>query len=184
MAETKAKKPKYRAFRTLRDTSFPKANFYIGETANGDEMYETVGISYPVGSVVLEEDISPALRGKIDDGDWETLLVEIDRAEALAEVHTIERGTFAPEHSVEALAMKNAGHRVLDRETVIELRSLGSDDAADAMEASKEDGADERPNLPGIPDSDLSADEAGGMQVLPSGVMATNPFVTGGKKKK
>lgn len=171
------KKKAWRAFRTLRDTSFPRALFYIGETANEDPLYETVGVPYAAGSVVLEEDITPPLRERIDSGDFDTLLEEIDRKDALAEINVVERGTFTPEHSVEALALKSAGHRVLDRETVLELRSLGAEDAAAAQDAAKADGADERPNLPGVPDSDLSADEAEGIQVLPSGVMATNPFV-------
>ncbi len=186
MAETKSKKKEWKAFRTLRDTTIPKALFYIGETANHDPIYETSGISYPAGSIVLEEDITPPMRERIANGDLDTLIEEVNRKDALAEINVIERGTFAPEHSVEAIALANAGHRVLDREQIIELRSLGSDDAADAQQAALADGAGDRPNLPGLPDSSVSTEEAVDrkVQVTPSGVVATNVFAKSGSKKK
>lgn len=176
MAESKKK---WKAYRTLRDTSLPKALFYVGETANKDQLYETVGISYPAGSPVLEEDLSPPLRERVNNGELKTLLEEIKREDALTELNAVERGAFAPEHSVEALALANAGHRILDREQIIELRSLGSKDAAKAQKEAYKNDADARPNLPGLPDSSLSTEEAvdNAVQVTPSGVVATNPFV-------
>lgn len=187
------------AYKVLQDTSLPRALFKSDvETADGTAFYETEGVPYAAGSYVLAENISPPLRERAENGELDHLLEPADLDEALAWINQVDVGTFVAEHAVEHEALIRAGHNVVDRETAIELRSAGAEDAAKAIAAAKADGADERPNLeweepPNLNDEDATvgarvkgADEQyvdaeaaaeAEVQVTPSGVMATNPFV-------
>jgi hypothetical protein len=182
------------AYKVLQDTSLPKAVARLEDDVNGNEQYQTEGRAYAAGGYVLAEDITPPLLAAIEDGQFEGILEPVSRDEAVEALTYTEVGMFAPEHAVEHQALVAAGHRVLDREGVLEARSLGSDDAAAAIEAQKEEIGDERPNLSFENTPDLANDEddqyvsvddavEAGLQVTPSGVVANNPFADKAKKK-
>lgn len=186
------------AYKVLQDTSLPKALYVVSDDEIAGKRYETEGRTYDAGSYVLAEDITPPLREAIENGSHDGILEPVSREEAEEALTVNERSTFAPEHSVEAQALAAYGHKLVDRDTVLELRSAGAEDAREAQEAAKADGADERPNLsfeeapdPGADDgnakvgsrvkdaeyADVEAATEAEVQVTPSGVMATNPFV-------
>lgn len=192
------------AYRVLQDTSLPKAVAQLEDDVNGNEQYQTEGRAYRAGDYVLAEDVTPPVRESIDNGDWEGIVEPVSRDEAVEALTTQDVGVFAPEHAVEHQALVAAGHKVLDREGVLEARSLGSKDAAAAIEAQKEELGDERPNLTFEGHADLVNDEdpasprikgaddsyidvetavEQGVQVTPSGVVASNPFADKAKKK-
>lgn len=182
------------AYKVLQDTSLPKALALISEDEIKGKLYETEGRSYDAGSYVLREDITPTFHDAIDNGEFDSVLEPVSRDEALEAMFADERSTFAPEHSVEAEALAAYGHRLVSRETVLELRSAGAEDARDAQEAAKADGADERavtfesapdpgsdePSGSEVKDAeyvDAEAATEAEVQITPSGVVATNPFV-------
>lgn len=187
------------AYKALKDVSVPKALYEIGESVTGEKVYETEGRIYKAGEYVLADDIAPNIRERIESGDLDDLLEEADLDEAQAAIAAVAVGVFVPEHSVEHLALVEAGHKVVDRETAIELRSLGAEDYASQAEEAKADGAAERPGLsfeeaptPGeedgtvgsrvkdAEDSYVDAETAAalGVEVTPSGVVAGNQYKT------
>lgn len=192
------------AYKILQDTSLPRAVARLEDDVNGNEQYQTEGRAYRAGEYVLAEDVTPPVRESIDNGDWDGIVESVSRDEAVEAINYQQVGVFAPEHAVEHQALVEAGHKVLDRQGVLEARSLGSDDAAAAIEAQKEEIGDERPNLtfeghadlandddpasPRIKDADDSYVDVEtaveqGVQVTPSGVVAQNPFAAKAAKK-
>lgn len=158
------------AYRVKADVSLPRAIREVEELVNGQKLYETVGVSYNEGDVVLAEDITPPLREKAENGGLDHLLEPISRKE-YDEAKEGQADIYIPEHEAEREVLKDAGHQVLGRDQVIELASAGADDAKKAQEDAKGDGADERPNLklPEVPslaevsrgDAEPSYDAAG-----------------------
>lgn len=189
------------AYKVLQDTSLPKALYLIREDEIQGKVYETEGRSYDAGSYVLRSDITPTLLESIDNGDFDAILEPVPLEEAEAALTLNERMIHAPEHSVEAEAMGRYGHKLIDRDTVTELRSAGSEDAAAAQAEAYADGADERPGLTFETAADPGSDEGvgsrvkdveyvdaetaadAGAQLTASGVMATNPFAEKAKAK-
>lgn len=189
------------AYKVLQDTSLPKALYLIREDEIQGKQYETEGRSYDAGSYVLRSDITPTLLESIDNGEFDAILEPVSLEEAQEALTLNERIIHAPEHSVEAEAMGRYGHKLIDRDTVTELRSAGSDDAAAAQAEAYEDGADERPGLTfetapdpgseegvgsrvkGVDYVDAETAVEAGAQLTASGVMATNPFADKAKAK-
>lgn len=194
------------AYKITQDTSLPKALSLLYEDEIQGKVYATEGRTYNAGDYVLAEDVAPNVRDAIDDGQYDAVLESASASDYEEWVRSLEQSLVrVPEHAVEHLALVQDGKSVVDRQTAIELRSLGSDDAAKAQEAAKADGADERPNLTfeGTPDPGSSDDATVGgrvkdaddsyvdaeaaaeaeVQVTPSGVVATNPFVSAAEKE-
>jgi hypothetical protein len=185
-------------YKTTQDTSIPRAVALIGEDEILGKIYQTEGRSYNAGDYVLASDISPPFLDAIERGELDSVLEPADMDDYEAWAYQGTGMIWAPEHGVEAEAMARAGHKIVPRDVVLELRSLGAQDAADRIEAAKADGADERPNLsmentpnladpdddsaPRIKGADIVDDPAvavaAGVQVTPSGLMATNPNKT------
>jgi len=188
------------AYKITQDTSLPKAINLLYEDEIQGKVYATEGRTYNAGDYVLAEDVAPNVRDAIDDGQYDAVLESASRSDYDEWLTSLEQSLVrVPEHAVEHLALVQDGKRVVDRETAIELRGLGAEDAGKAQEAAKADGADERPNLTfeGTPDPGSSDDATVGgrvkdaddsyvdaqeaaeaeVQVTPSGVVATNPFV-------
>lgn len=172
------------AYKVLKDTSLPRALFEVGETANGDKLYETEGRSYAEGDYVLAEDITPPLRERIENGELSHLVVEVDRDEALAALNEGEFGEFIPEHEVERQALQAAGHRVVSPEDAIKLGSVGAESAAAAQADALATGEDARPNIigEGPEETFIPLDEAEtkGLQTA-AGVERSNVFVAKAK---
>lgn len=190
------------AYKLKQDTSLPRAIALIGEDELQGKIYETEGRTYDAGTYVLADDISPPVREAIERGDYDAVLEPASRSDYDEWIDSLGTAVLrVPEHSVEHLALVQDGKKIVDRETAIQLRSLGSDDVAKAIEDAKADGADERPNLsfetapdPGADDGeatvgshvkdadDLYVDEdaakEAAVQVTPSGIVAVNTAAT------
>lgn len=187
------------AYKIKADTTLPKALRVIEERIDGSKVYEQTGILYEAGSYVLAEDISPDVRERAENGGLDHLLEPVDRSEAedfLRMVDGVPKGVFVPEHEVEAEALLDAGHSILDREEKLKLRSAGADAAQQAQAEALADGADQRnvtidtvastteasqgegrivPRRKGAEDQYVTAEEAGQIQTDPSGIVAALP---------
>lgn len=145
MAESKVYKVK-------KDISLPRAVSLIGETPEGKPRYQTEGRNYPAGSYALQENISPTVQERVNNGDLDDFLEEVsgNEANAVRELGNDDQffGTYIPEHEVESYYFRNYGHTVVPRDQVIEMKAAGSDAAAENLANAKEDGADEREMLP------------------------------------
>jgi len=157
------------AYKVKQDVAIPRAIREADEFADGTVVYETVGHNYPAGSYVLAEEISPDVRERVENGELDHLLEEVDREEAeeyrASEAYAGQYGTFVPEHSAEDTILNEYGHETVPRDEVLELQSAGADEAREALEAAKEDDADARPNLsapftPGPKDDEVAVPES------------------------
>jgi hypothetical protein len=136
------------AYRAKQDTSLPRAVRLLDEDEIQGKIYQTVGVAYRAGDYILAENISPPLRESIENGDLDDLLEPADRKEAEAALsEDPAKGLFIPEHEAERYAMLQYGHRVVEKDQVLELKSAGADGAREALEAAKDDGLDERPQI-------------------------------------
>lgn len=162
------------AYRVLADTAIPRALRLVSEDEIAGKQYETEGVSYAAGDVLLAEDITPPLREQAENGDLESLLEPISRSEydeAKNLAGDPQYGVFIPEHEAESVAMREYGHQTVPRDQVLELLSAGADAARETLEAGKEDGADERPALtePERPSLvEVSNDTSGGVNNVPA----------------
>lgn len=140
------------AYKVTQDISIPQP---LGTWTDegGREWEETMGRSYAAGEYVRESDISSTVKERLDSGDLDDFLEKVSGKEADEAERALERAgafsTVIPEHEVEAYYLGQYGHDVVPRDQLLELRSAGADGAKEAIEASREDGRDERPNLPG-----------------------------------
>lgn len=125
------------AYEVIKDVSIPKS---IGPLTdkNGDIVgYQKEGHNYKVGAVILEDDISPDVLERLNDGDdhLAKFLVPISDEEVDENAGTkeaIQRSTgtsdIVPEHEQEAFAAEQAGHAIVEREAVVtdpKLEDLG-----------------------------------------------------------
>lgn len=135
------------AYKAKVDVSLPRALRELEELVDGQKLYETEGRTYDAGEYVLAEDITPPLREKAEKGELDHLLESVSReeAEAAIQANQSDVGVFIPEHEAERVVLEDAGHTIVPRDQVLELKSAGADAARDALEAAKADGADERP---------------------------------------
>lgn len=138
------------AYRVLSDVSIPKPIRLLSDDEIAGKQYEVEGVTYSEGEVLLESDIVPNLREQADDDGLGGLIEPISRDEydkAKDEAGRGEFSTFIPEHEAERVVLEEYGHRVVQRDQVLELGSAGAEDAKAAQEAAKGDGRDERPGL-------------------------------------
>lgn len=136
------------AYRLLGDASFPKAlRKDGGEDLEGNPTYLTEGRNYAEGSYVYADDLTQRDRDRADKGELDHLLEGASRDDADAYYELRDRGVFIPEHEAEEVILEQYGHEVVPRDQVLELKSAGSDAAAEAQEAALADGAGDRPGL-------------------------------------
>lgn len=135
------------AYKLKADASLPSVVRTV-KNAEGVEIQETAGANYAAGSYVLASDLTPRHRERAENGDLDHLLEAVSLTEAQEGLALVsDYGTFIPEHEAERVIMKEYGHQVVERDQVLELKAAGSDAAKSAIEASRQDGADERPAL-------------------------------------
>lgn len=154
------------AYKLKADASFPRV---VREVTNihGEQVQETEGFSYAEGGYVLAENLTPRDRERAENGDLDHLLEAADRDEAEAYFNSIDRGVFIPDHEAEAFILEQYGHQVVPRDQVLELKSAGAEAAQEALELSKQDGADERPNLTSREVPSLAEASTEGKSVVP-----------------
>lgn len=183
------------AYKVVEDISIPRALRLLSEDEIEGKTYETVGVNYPEGSFVLEDEITPPLREKAAEDGFDGRLEPItDTGEVEEARRFAERrgrfGVFVPEHETEREALLQAGHDVVSKQDTLELLSAGADEAKEAIEQSREDDFDARPNLtteedlPSLAEASREGEVVAGteeratddlpdsVQALPSGVIA------------
>lgn len=133
------------AYKVLGDTSLPRPLRTV-TTVDNVEIEETTGQAYAEGDYVLASDLSARDRERAENGELDHLLEAVGEEEALA-AREAARGLFIPEHEVERYVLLEAGHRVIERDQVLDLRAAGADAAREAMEASKEGPNDANPAI-------------------------------------
>lgn len=131
------------AYKLIADGTFPEVIRTV-VNVEGVEINETVGRTYNAGDYVLAEHLTPRDRERAENGELDHLLEAADRGEAEAALSAVDRGTFIAEHEAERYILKDAGHSVVEKDQVLELRSAGAEAAQDALAASKSSGAYER----------------------------------------
>jgi hypothetical protein len=129
MADTKA-------YKVLQDTSLPRP-IRTSTTTDGVEVEEVSGQAYAAGDYVFENELSAATRERVDDGELDDFLEEVSSDEATQGRQARDTGLFIPEHEVERYVLLDAGHRVIEKDQVLELRSAGAEAAKDYLEESK-----------------------------------------------
>lgn len=154
------------AYRLKVDTSLPRAVRQIDELIDGEAVYETEGRNYAKGQYVLAENMTPRDRKRAEDGDLDHLLESASLKEAQAAGDS-ELGVFIAEHEAERVALEGYGHEVVPRDQVLELKAAGADDAKKALQAVKDEGTDERPNLTAQEVPSLAEVSLGGVENVP-----------------
>lgn len=160
------------AYRTKGDVSLSRAIRKLDDDPEGRPIYSKVGVAYAEGDVVYASEISPDTRERIENGQHPAQLLEEISADEAREVREEnaaagQYSTFIPEHGQESRILKQYGHDVVPREEVLEMMSEGAEEAKEAQEAAKEDGADERPNLDAPSTPDLAEASREGETVIP-----------------
>jgi hypothetical protein len=159
------------AYRVLADTSIPKAVDRLEDGPEGEARYSHTGVAYSEGDYVFASEITPPLRERAENGELDHILEPCSLDEAQEARAVVEVGTFIPEHEAEAVILDNYGHRTVPKDQLLELKSAGADAAKEAIEASREDDADQRPNLtePDRPSLvEVSNDKEGKVDNVPS----------------
>ena len=133
------------AYKVLVDTSIPAALRTV-TTVEGVEIEETTGQAYAAGDYVLASEMNSRDRERAENGELDHLLEAVSEDEALA-AREAAVGLHIPEHEVERYAMLDAGHRIIERDQVLELRAAGAEAAKEAIEASKEGPYDANPAI-------------------------------------
>lgn len=133
-------------YRVKADTTFPKV-VRVATSIDGVPVAETLGESYSTGDFLYGEDLTERDQERLKNGELDHLLEKGDEKEAEAWFASDGRSTFIPEHEVERYVLLDAGHQVVERDQVLELRSAGADAQRAALEASRESGADQRPQV-------------------------------------
>lgn len=133
------------AYKILGDTTFPRPLRTV-TSVDGQEIEETTGQAYREGEYVLVSELSARDRERAENGELDHLLESVSQDEALA-AREAATGLFIPEHEVERYALLDAGHRVIERDQVLDLRAQGAEAAREAVEASKETPEDANPGI-------------------------------------
>lgn len=134
------------AYKVLQDTSLPR-RLRMVTTVDGQEIEETTGQAYAAGDYVLRDELSQRDQDRVDNGELEGFLEPVPLDEAVEARAVLETGLHIPEHEVERYAMLDAGHRVVEKDQLLELRAAGADAAREAVEASKETPEDANPEI-------------------------------------
>lgn len=134
------------AYKLKGDASFPSV-VRTAVNIDGVEIDETAGRNYAAGGYVLASNMTQRDRERAENGDLDHLLEPVSLEEAEEALSLVERQLFIPEHEAESVALIEAGHEIVPKDQVLELKSAGAEEARDALEAAKSDGRDERPNL-------------------------------------
>jgi len=157
------------AYKLKADVSFPEP---LGLTGEGDEqeVLGVIGRNYAAGDYVLASALTPRDRERADSGELDHLLEPADLEEAQQALSVVERGLFIPEHEAESVVLMEAGHEIVPRDQVLELKAAGAEAAMNAQEEAKADGADERPGVtlaefPSL--AEVSNDTEGGVNNVP-----------------
>jgi hypothetical protein len=124
------------AYKVLQDTSLPRP-IRTSTTTDGVEVEEVTGQAYAAGDYVYASELSAAGRQRLEDGELDDFLEEVSADEAETARNAVATGLFIPEHEVERYVLLDAGHRVVEKDQVLDLRAAGAEAARDAMEASK-----------------------------------------------
>jgi hypothetical protein len=135
------------AYKVIQATTIPKATERLEDDLEGNPRYATQGVLYVEDTYVLESDITPTLREKAANGEFEAFLEPVSLEEAKEGQRAVQFSTFAPEHEVERVTLSEYGHDVLGRKQILEFNSAGADAAREAQEAAKENDADARPAI-------------------------------------
>jgi hypothetical protein len=158
------------AYKLLQDTSLAKP-LRTAVTVEGVTIEETQGQAYAAGQYVLAEELTEATREQAENGELDSLLEPADLDEALAARQAVETGLFIPEHEVERYALLEAGHRVVEKDQVLDLRSAGAEPYQDALKESKKGPHDANPAITEqdsfVEVPDIQAAQNDGEAVLP-----------------
>jgi hypothetical protein len=124
------------AYKLKQDASLPRVLRYV-KAADGSDIEETTGQAYAKGDYVLASAMTDRDRERAENGDLDHILEESTVEEAQqAWAEAGAAGVFIPEHEVERYALLDAGHVVVERDQVLELRAAGAEAFAEAFEAS------------------------------------------------
>lgn len=151
------------AYKLKADTSFPRV---LRETSDGQE--EVEGRAYNAGDYVLAADLNARDRDRAENGELDHLLEESSVEDAEAAQLVNEFGVFIPEHEAQRVILEEAGHKIVPRDQVLELKSAGADEAREQFEGAIEDDASERPALTAPEVPSLAEVSAEGVLPVPS----------------
>jgi hypothetical protein len=96
---------------------------------------------------VLRDELSERDRERADNGDLDHLLEAASLDEALAARETVEHGLFVPEHEAERYALLEAGHRVVEKDQLLDMKSAGAEGARAFLEDSRKGPNDANPEI-------------------------------------
>jgi hypothetical protein len=133
------------AYKVLQDTTFAYP-LRKAVTFEGVEIEETTGRAYAEGDYVFADELSSRQRERAENGDLDAFLEAVDVKEAEAARSALTSGLHIPEHEVERYALLDAGHRIIERDQVLELRSAGAEAARAALVLSHE-GPNDNPQI-------------------------------------
>jgi len=125
------------AYKVLQDTVL-KVSLRRVVNIDGVEIEEGTGQVFGAGEYVLADELTTADRERAENGDLDHLLEPADKQGAEEARAVVSTGLHIPEHEVERYALLDAGHRVIEKDQVLELRSAGADAYRESLEASKE----------------------------------------------
>jgi hypothetical protein len=126
----------------LKDTSVPRV-IASGTDAEGREYVEEESATYGTGTVLGDEDVSPSVRERLDDGDEHlgSLLKHVSDSEAeKLRAEQAQSQPRIPEHEAEAEVLAQDGQDVLTRDEVTELNLNGDPEAAEEVEDDASEG--------------------------------------------
>lgn len=132
------------AYKVLQDTTFAFP-LRTAVTIEGVEVEETTGVAYAEGDYLFESELTARDRERVSNGELDAFLESADADEANAARLAKTSGLHIPEHEVERYALLDAGHRVIERDQVLDLRAAGAEAARESLEASKEGPDDANP---------------------------------------
>jgi hypothetical protein len=124
------------AYKVLADTSLHRP-IRTAETSEGVVLEEVTGQAYAAGDYVFADELTQRDRERAENGDLDHLLEPADLDEAQAARAAVDTGLFIPEHEAERYALLENGHRVIEKDQVLELRSAGEGAAKEAIEATR-----------------------------------------------
>lgn len=156
------------AYKLKRDAALPRVVRY-SKAADGSDVEETTGQAYAAGDFVLASDLSSRDRERAENGELDHLLEKSSVEEAQKAWAETDSSVFIPEHEAERYAFLDAGHTIVERDQVLELRSAGSESFAEAFQASGA-GADPSPQIT----EQASFQEVSSVNA-PEPVLPTNP---------
>lgn len=167
------------AYKVLADTSIPRP-LRTSVNIEGVEIEEVSGQAYAAGDYVFAEELTARDRQRAEDGELDHLLDAVSREEAQEARTALVSGLHIPEHEVERYALLDAGHRVIERDQVLELRAAGAEAAREAVEASKKTLEDANPQITEQP----SFVETPNLVDVSHGEVENVPTGGGGKQEK